>query len=260
MRRKLLWGLLILVLLPGCGGGRFHVSKQDYQQQVRTLGVVPLLVDAGSFAHPEAERLIELLWHSSRDRHTALVEQLRRRDRYFDIRRVEGDPAALAARLIAGSSLTRGGDLLYRDYRFQPDAVAALCSDNLVDGLLVVILSEIERVETRRDRIPVNYLKAPFRSVQVRAYVVLPDGRIAWSFPADGSRPFVALQYPDFDEAYYNRTDEVRVKNISLAGVKRALAEGGDPKKTGPAGLPEIYAKLFSDIVGGLAPLMDRLF
>lgn len=251
--------LLVSALLAGCVGGRFHLAKQDYQQKVRTLGVVPLLVDAGSFTHPEAGRLQELLQRHSRGRHQILVEQLRARDRYFDVRTVEGNPADMAARLIAGSSLERAGELLYRDYRFRPAAVAELCSDNLVDGLLVVILSEIQRVETRHDRIPVNYLKAPYRSVQVRAYVVLPDGRIAWSFPARGSRTFVDLQYPDFDEAHYNRTDEVRIKDISLAGIERALVAGADPKKKGIQGQPEVYADLFSDIVSGLAPLLDGL-
>ncbi|RMF42589.1 MAG: hypothetical protein D6751_11850, partial [Deltaproteobacteria bacterium] len=181
------------------------------------------------------------------------------RDKYFDIRQVAGQPAALVSSLVAGSRLERGGDLLYRDYDFQPAAAASLCADNLVDGLLVVLMSEIERVETRRDRIPVNYLEAPYRSVQVRAFVVLSDGRVAWSFPAGGSWTFLDLQYPDFDEAHYNRTDRVWVKDISLEGVERALAEGADPKKSGPAGLPEVYADLFDDIVSGLAPLLDGL-
>ncbi len=250
--------LLLLLSLTACAGGRFHLPKDEYSARVKTLGVVPILVDAGSFSHPRSAELVTLLQRHNRGKEAVLVERLRRKERYFDVRRVEGDPAVLFRRLVAGSRLRGEGGRLYRDYSFNAREVAEVAADYVVDGLLLVIQSGIERVETRRDRIPVNYLEAPYQSVQVRAMVVLPDGTIAWEYPAQGSATFLDLQYPDFDEAYYNRTDRVKIKFITLDGLDRVLGETAD----GPAGdreVPKPYAGLFDGLVGGLAPLLDGL-
>ncbi|TYO98525.1 hypothetical protein EDC39_106127 [Geothermobacter ehrlichii] len=255
---RLLLVSLLLLAVTACSGGRFHLARDEYSARVKTLGVVPILVDAGSFSHPQSAELVALLQKHNRGKAAVLVEKLRSKERYFDVRLVEGDPASLFRRLVAGSRLTGDGGRFYRDYSFSAQGVSEVAADYVVDGLLVVIQSGIERVETRRDRIPVNYLEAPYQSVQVRAVVVLPDGTLAWDYPAQGSATFLDLQYPDFDEAYYNRTDRVKIKFVTLDGLDRALGEV-DAGVFGSQKLPKPYADLFDSLTGGLAPLLGGL-
>jgi len=83
--------------------------------------------------------------------------------------------------------------------------------------------------------------------------VVLPDGRVVWEYPGEGGEKFLELQYPDFDEAYYNKTDQVAIKFISVPGLDRTLGEqaGGFFKKEE---FPKPYNAFFEDLVKALKP------
>lgn len=251
--RHLALGLLVL-LLAGCSGGTFHVPKQEYRQQVKTLGVLPLLVDAdGTIVHPQRDAVLRLLDTHNAGKEQRLVELLRDAKAYFDIRPVAGTPAQLYRQLVAGAELAGESGTLYRSYRFSASGAASLTREAVVDGLLVIILNGLEKVEKRWDRTLVDYLETSYNSIQVAAFVVLPDGRVVWEYPGAGSRRFLDLQYPDFDEAYYNKTDEVRVKFISVPGVDRTLGEqaGGVFSRNE---FPKPYQDLFKDLTSALKP------
>ncbi len=252
--RRLVWFLLPLLLL-GCAGGAYKMPKEEYRERVRTLGVLPLMVDAGStINHPERQQVIDLLRRQSAGKEDELIAMLRAQKGYFDVRGCKGDPQQLFARLVKGSSLRGKGASMYRRYQFDSAAAAELASSNVVDGLLVVILNGVERTETRRDRGPLlAYLEAPYNSILVTAAVVLPSGEIAWESPSGPGENFLNLQYPAFDEAFYDKTDEVKIKYISLGGLERTLAEP-DNALFGSKKLPRPYGGLFEKIAGALHP------
>jgi hypothetical protein len=247
--------LMLPLILIGCSAGTYQLPKDEYRERVRTLGVLPLMVDEGStIRHPQREELITLLRRENVAKDERLVSILRDRKGYFDIREIKDDPQALYRRLVRGSALRGDGDAVYRRYHFDGSAAARLASENMVDGLLVVILNGVERVERRRDRAPfVTFLEAPYNSILVTAAVVLPSGEIAWEYSGEGGESFLPLQYADFLEADVNRTDEVRIKFISLEGLERTLS---DPSK----GIlvrdefPGVYLNLFQRISSALNP------
>jgi hypothetical protein len=252
--RRLAVIVLLPLLLAACGGGFFKIPKEEYRQTVRTLGVVPLLVDEGStIVHPERQAVLDLLRRSSAGKEERLAELIRERKGYFDVRTVSAEPGTLYARLVRSGTLRGSGSEQYRHYDFEPAAVAELARRHVVDALLVVVINGVELSQKRWDRMHLNYLEARFNPVQATAAVVLPSGEVIWEWPGSGGEPLLDLQYPDFDEAFYNRTEEVKVKFISLPGLERTLNE--EPKGLlGGKPFSARYQQLFGDIAGALQP------
>ena len=252
--RRFVWCLLPF-LLVACGSGNYKIAKDEYRERVRILGVVPLLVDAGStINHPERQQVIDLLRRHNAGKAEDLIDMLRAQKGYFDVRAVSGDPAQLFANLVKGSTLRNQGPALYRRYQFNTAAVAALADANVVDGLLIVIANGVERTENRRDRGPLlGYLEAPYNPILMTATVVLPSGEIAWEYAGAPGENFLPLQYPAFDEAFYNKTDEVMIKYISIPGLERALTES-EKSIFGRTGLPKPYEEFFEQLASAMHP------
>jgi len=257
---RLLAVVLGVLLLAGCGSNSFKIPKEEYRQTVRTLGVLPLLVDVNStISHPEREAVLSLLRRTGAGGEDRLIEELQKKKSYFDVRPVAGDPGQLYAELIRGSTLRGEAEKLFRHYDFNAASVAQLAQRNAVDALLIVVLNGVDRPAKRWDRRHLNYLQANFNDIEATAAVVLPSGEIVWEYPGTGADGLLPLQYPDFEEAYYNRTEEVRIKFITVAGLERNLAE----KERGLLGKNSYsrnYQKLFSSIASALHPGMLNPF
>lgn len=248
------FGLLLVVLLcAGCGGGYYRVAPEDYQGRVKTLGVVPLLVDASStIQYPQRDELLAMLRQRSAGSEARLIELLRRSRKYFDVRAVSADPVALTGRLLREGTLATRGKFIYRQYQFDPAVLDELARRNVVDALLIVVLNGVEQTARRWDRIPGRYLEAPFNNIQATAVVVTPAGEVLWEYPGDVDG-FLQLQYPDFDDSHYNKTLETKVRFITLEGLDRALTEV-DSNIFGQEEFPKLYRNYFEKLVGALRP------
>jgi hypothetical protein len=248
------WFLLFsILLLAGCGGF-FKVPQAEYRQKVQTLGVLPLLVDGDSvFTHPEREAVVELLRRHSSDRHRRLIDLLKEQKGYFDVRPVEGNPRELFRSLVKSDELRGTGADVYRHYDFNSRGASDLAQQNVVDALLVIILHGEVHSAKRWDRRHLAYLEAPYNEIMTTAAVVMPSGEVVWEYPDAVDGVFLFLQYPDFDEAYYNRSDEVRIKNISLAGLDRTLGES-ERSLFGRSTFPARYRELFESVAAALKP------
>lgn len=255
MKKWLLVGIA-LVLLSACGSGTFQVPKQEYQSRVQVLGVLPLLVDQSSrLDYPQKDILFDMLARSAQDKHQTLSAQLQEEKGYFDVRTLAANPQLTAMSLLSGGKTT---DDFGRPtgYRFDAATVAELAEQNVVDALLVVVLSGEKITQTRRSRTMLESLKTEYSDIIATAAVVERGGQVLWQMNGKDSFQFLALQYPDFDEAHFNRTDRVRVKDISLSGLERALEEKA--KKSDD--LPKVYKELFQEIVSSISPgLLDSL-
>ncbi|PLX81498.1 MAG: hypothetical protein C0616_04145 [Desulfuromonas sp.] len=234
---------LLLLLLTGCQKGIFYVEPEVYETQVRTLGIVPILVDpAVPIGHDEGERVVQALLAAGKGVAPLLAEKLRSEKEYFDVRAIEAEPRQLAARLLLPGT-SQGGT---RGYQLDAAVVRQLAEENVVDGLLLIVLRGEKRAEKRFDRNSFLFLEAVYQRIEAEAIVVLPDGRLVWEFPAEESYKLLDLEYPDFDEAHFNRTDEVRIHQITLAGIERALA----PRQgEGTAALSEPYGDLLWKLI-----------
>ncbi len=256
--KKIVWGLFFTILLAGCTSGTFQLPKKEYQTKVQVLGVLPLLVDYNSsLNYPEKDNLFNILTSSARGKHEILVEQLRKKKGYFDVRPLSVNPQLTALSLLSGGSPhdAMGWPL---GYAFDTATVAEIARQNVLDAVLVVVFSGEQVIETRRSRTKLETLDTRYNQILATAAVIGRDGKVLWTLAGEDSFQALTLQYPDFDEAYYNKTDLVRVKNISLSGVERALDEGSD--KDGEPTLPKMYKKLFAEIVDGISPsILDPL-
>lgn len=243
---------LIALICAGCAG-YYKVSPQEYQGRVKTLGVVPLLVDGNSTVlYPQREELLELLRKRSAGREARLIEMLRHSRKYFDVRPISVDPTELAGRLLKSSALVSRGKFTYRQYRFDAAAVADLAKRNVVDALLIVVLNGVDQTGRRWDRIPKQYLEAQYNNIYCTATVVTPNGETLWEYPGDGDG-FLQLQYPDFDESHYNKTVETKVHFITLEGLDRALTEP-ESSLFGQEDYPRLYRSYFEQLVGAMRP------
>ncbi len=256
MKKNLIWSLLFLFLV-GCSSGTYHVPKREYQSRVQVLGVVPVLVDSSRpMNFPETDRLYEMLKRSAQNKHYHLTEQLRAKKGYFDVRPLDIDPQLMTISLLAGGAKY---DEIGRPagYALDTATIAELTRQNVIDALLVVVFSGARVDETRRSRTQIESLRTPYSNIMATAFVVDREGKVLWEMSGNNSYNAVTLQYPDFDEAHYNRSDVVYVKNISLEGAQRIIAGDGAIDAPAPSAM---YRELFSRIVSEISPgLLDSL-
>ncbi len=256
--KRLLFCSLLVLLLAGCSSGTFHVPKQEYQSRVQVLGVLPLLVDHNStLIYPQREVLFDVLTRSARDKHEQLVKLLKEKKGYFDVRILNANPELTALSLLgAGSPHDKAGRP--QGYAFDATTIAEIARQNVVDAVLVVVFSAEQIKEKRFSRTKLEFLKHTYSQFFATAAVIDRDGTELWQMAGKDSFRALTLQYADFDEAYYNRTDIVMVKDISMAGIERVLDES--PNAKDKAILPEMYVDLFDDISSGISPnLLDSL-
>ncbi len=251
--------ILLIVFMTGCGSGKFQVPKQDYQARVQVLGVLPLLVDTNSsLNYPQKDNLFDILARSVDGKHEFLVEELKKKKGYFDVRSLSASPELTALSLLsAGSSHDESG--LPQGYAFDAATVSEMARQNVLDAILVVVFSGEQIEETRRSRTKLETLKTHYSDIRATAAVIDRNGQVLWQLAGTESFQALVLQYADFDEAYFNKTDLVRVKNINLSGIEQVLNES--PDKDGVSSLPNMYKDLISEIVSGISPsLLDSLY
>lgn len=247
MKKSWIYFLVVLVM-SGCSWGQYTVPKQDYQAKVQVLGVLPLLVDSGAFfEYPQKETLLDLVARSTEGQQDRLVARLRAEKGYFDVRALPGNPGMLAMSVLAGEQ-PRSEDGRPNGYVFNSQSVAELAERNVVDALLVVVVAGAQVKEKRRSRTLLESLDTTYNDILATAAVIDRSGKVLWQLTDSDAVRILLLQYADFDEAYYNRTDLVKVKNIGIPGLEKALEgeEDGDP--------PKAYQKLFDRIVSGITP------
>ncbi len=257
MKKWLFCGLLI-IFISGCASGKYQIPKQEYQTRVQVLGVLPLLIDYNSsLTYPQKDLLFDMLARSVSGKHELLVKQLKKKKGYFDVRALSVSPELTALSLLsAGSPHDESG--WPQGYAFDAATISEIAKQNVVDAVLLVVFSGEQIEETRRSRTKLETLTTRYNDIRATAAVIDRNGQVLWQLAGKDSFQALVLQYADFDEAYFNKTDLVRVKNISLSGIERVLDE--DPDKDGVATLPEMYKNLFSEIVSGISPsLLDYL-
>ena len=218
--------VIICIVVSGCAGLTGSESV-EVEKRVRTLGVLPLLVDSGSIEYSNRDGLVALLEESGQDVDDWLVEQLRKKGDYFDVRLIEGENSQLFEQIVSNRTVTGEGLTRHSLYSLNPEGVTRLINDNLVDAVLVVIVHGVKRPEKRWSEYGsgLEYMETEYRSLLYTASVVAAQNETLWLRNAPPGSYFLRIDYPDFMEAFWNVTDEVHVKEITLPGLQRRLAE-----------------------------------
>lgn len=228
----------VLLTLAGCGvTGVYKVSSVEYRQQVKTLGVLPVLVDGRSkIEHPQSAELVALLRRAAEGRANNLIKTLRKKKGYFDVRAIDQPSRLVADKLLVEARFNELGQPL--GYQLEPTYLADLCREAVIDGVLILTLQGAVHNEKRWSRNTFESLTTDYNDILGTASVVTADGRVLWEMTAEEAEKILSLQYADFDEAYYNKTDAVRLKFIRLAGLQKTLlqaaAKNGEPAASEP--------------------------
>lgn len=250
--KRMIGILLVLAFLAGCTSNFYQVTTVDYQARVKRIGILPILVDENStILYPQPEAVVGLLRKSAIGRETRLLDQLVANGGYEQIKVLAVEPQGLVSRLFASNAQQTHKGASYR--RYQPNAavVAELAQSAGVDALLVVVLNGVDAKEKRWDRTHLHFLETNYNTIQASAMVISPSGDVLWERPGYIASPFLDLQYAAFDEAYHNRTDQVRVQFITVEGLERALL-ATDKSLFGKTGFPTLYRQLFDAITDSL--------
>jgi len=257
MNRKLC-GLLLgvtfgVLLLAGCADKtQFTVSVEEYQQKVRTLAVLPVLVDGETIDHPQAADVALMLEQEGRALAAQLVERLRKKGGYFDVRLA---PAVSLVDLVAAKATVGEEAATHLEYTLSTPAVAETCETAVADAVLAVFIHGVKRTEKRWNphSMRLEYLSTAFSSVLWTAEVVDKSGTLLWRHVEPAGEVLLPLDYADFTEAYWNRSDEVKVKPITLRGLQRTVSEPNEGLFVNKE-LPKLFDGMVQTMVDQLSP------
>lgn len=245
--------LLAGLLLVGCSSGVFKVPEKQYRSQVKTLGVLPIIVDDQSaINHSQRDGVVSLLQRTAIGKLESSIEMLRKKKGYFDVRYVGVDPRQMLQQLIVGPLPPTKKTGLPGGYRFSAEGAQQLIGNKVVDALLIVVLTGAEHEEKRWSRNKLEHLTTTFNDIMATAAVIDARGRVLWEMSGRKAYKLLALQYPDFDEAFFNRTDGVVLKEIRLEGLERALTI--EQKADQPPRMVPAYRDLIDNLVDDLSP------
>ena len=216
----------LLFLLAACSNP-FRKEPPLPLGNVSVVGILPILVDAESVIdHPSRDEVVQLLRRKSSGKEDLLVQAVGKTDRFFDVRAVSGVPEQFFGWLLEGGEWTGPPENPTRNYRFRPEVVRQLADGVAADALLVVVLQGVKRPAKQWDRTGLHYLEADFNLIQATGILVNKEGRILWQKVVPREQPFLFVQYPDFDAAYYNRSAQVPLRFLTLSGLDQTLTEG----------------------------------
>jgi hypothetical protein len=222
---------LLAAVTCGCAANYYNVPRETYEKKVRVLGVAPVMVDAGSdIRHPERESVVNLLREASRRNEKELVGQIRETGNYFNVRLLEEDAERLFDTIVSRRERREDAGVTYNKYFYKPEEIKGLVGRHNLDAVMVVTLGGINHRDKIYSSNYLSYLEGDYNDLVLAAQILDGEGAVLWEYPNFRQRlishpSFLALQYPDFDEAKANATDEVEVKFKTVKGLERALAK-----------------------------------
>ncbi|MGE0155405.1 MAG: hypothetical protein AB7T17_00050 [Geobacter sp.] len=228
-RLVLLLGLALLPLFSGCAHNYFNVPQDSFAEQVKVLGIVPIIVDGESdIRHPQREELIALLTRQSRLHERSLTRLIKNTNSFYTVTMLDTDPQALLKEQLFRRERRDDASIQYNKYFWKTDGIIELIHKSSLDALMVVVISGITRPERMVSANLMESLEADYNYLIMTAQILDRKGNILWEYPNFRTRslsydPLINLQYPNFDEARANLSSKVQIKFKALEGIKRAL-------------------------------------
>lgn len=247
-----------LIIFAGCASNYYNVPREVYEKKVRVLGVAPLMLDQDSdIRHPEKGELVKIVKDANRKNEKELVDILKSNGEYFSVRFVEDDADQLFQQLVSRRERRDDAGVVYNKYFYKPEEVKKFIAKSGVDAVMLVTVSGISSFERIYSSNFMAFLEDSFNSMIMTAQILDADGTLLWEYPNFRQRfvsfsPLFQLQYPDFEEARANLTDQVKVKNKSITGITRAFTRTESSTVKGGRQVAVLYAKQFAEMTSFL--------
>ncbi|GAM09185.1 hypothetical protein OR1_01459 [Geobacter sp. OR-1] len=260
MMRFFTFLLLALVALfaTGCSHNYYNIPRESYEKKVRTLGVAPLFTDADSdIRHPDRDMLVALIKDFNRKNEPELVAGIKNSGNYFSVTLLNEDPDKLFANIFFRREKRDDAGIVYNKYFYKGPEIRELITKNNLDALLLLVVSGITTRENIYSSNLMSKLEADYNYLTISGQIIDSEGNVLWEFPNFRQRRlsyprFIALQYPDFDEANANETDKVDVKFKTVQGINRSLGKSSPSQLRRNAAVSDVYASIFDEMVAML--------
>ncbi len=251
--------LLLLVLLSfGCAQNRFNVPVDVFSEKVKSLGVLPIVVDAGSdIRHPQKEELIQLVDEMNRKYEQQFVRKLKGTGNFNTVAIMDGDPKQLFENLLFRRERRNDATIEYNKYFWKNDELKNYLTKNRLDAVMVLTVSGL----TKNDKVSSSTLLASLTSdynyLVLSAQILDANGTTLWEYPNFRSRllsydPLINLQYPDFSEADANMISKANVKFKSLDGIRKKLDEKRKDLLLRETSESDVYSRQFDEMLSYL--------
>lgn len=262
MKTFLRFALLAVIAVSGfgCTHNYYNVPRDTFEKKVRVLGVATIFVDADSdIRHPEREALVSLVKEFNRKNEKELAAMVRDTGAFFAVRYLPGDPDQFFPKLFYRRERRDDAGVVYNKYFFKGEEVKELIKQNNLDALMLVTVSGLSRRDKVYSGTLTQYLEGEYNYLIMTAQILDGDGTLLWEYPNFRRRifsfpPFLPLQYPDFDEANANLSEQVDVKFKTMAGIKRAFEKREKDFLLRELPVSTLYHDLFQEMVSLLRP------
>ena len=260
MRRFALSLLLALVSLAtvGCSHNYYNISREAYEQKVRILGIAPIFVDSDSdIRHPEKDTLVALIKDFNRKNEPELVAGIKTSGNYFSVALLPDDPDKLFSNIFFRREKRDDAGIAYNKYFYKGPEIRDIIARNNVDALLLLVVSGLSVRENIYSGNLLAKLESDYNYLAMSGQIIDAEGNILWEFPNFRQRrlaypKFLALQYPDFDEAKANETDKVEVKFKTIPGINRFLGKSSPSPLRKNAAVADAYSNIFDEMISML--------
>ena len=255
---KTLLFLILSVQLVGCAANYYNVPRETYEKKVRVLGVAPLMLDADSdIRHLEKSEILKIVREANRKNEKELVDILKSNGEYFSVRFLDDEAEQLFTTLVSRRERRDDAGVTYNKYFYKPEEIKKYIERHNVDAVMLVTVSGISMTEKVYSNNLMSYLEESYNNMIMTSQIVDAEGTVLWEYPNFRQRfitfsPLFALQYPDFEEARANLTDQVKIKYKSLPGIGRAFSRSESSTVKGVKQVSVLYNKQFADMAAFL--------
>jgi hypothetical protein len=245
-------------MLSSCASNYYNVPREVYEKKVRVLGIAPIMLDADSdIRHPEKTELLKLVREANRKNEKELVDILKSNGEYFSVRFLDEDPDQLFATMVSRRERRDDAGIVYNKYFYKPEELKKLIEKHTVDAVMLVTISGISMIERIYSNNFMAYLEDNYNNLIMTAQIIGPEPTLLWEYPNFRQRfitfsPLFALQYPDFEESRANLTDQVKIKNKTMAGITRAFTRSESSSVKGTRQVSVLYNKQFAEMTAFL--------
>jgi len=245
---------LLVLMFAGCAANYYNVPREVYEKKVRVLGVAPIMLDAESDLRiPEKGEVLKIIREANRKSEKELVEILKGTGEYFAVRFLDEEADQLYASIVSRRERRDDAGIVYNKYFYRQEELKKYISRHNVDAVMLVTVSGITMLEKIYANNLLAYLEDNYNNLIMTAQIIDADGSLLWEYPNFRQRyityaPLFALQYPDFEESRANLTDQVNIKNKSIAGIGRAFAKSESSTGKGSRQVSVLYNRQFNDM------------
>jgi len=251
--------LLMLVLLSfGCAQNRFNVPVEDFSEKVKSLGVLPIAVDAGSdIRHPQKDQLIQVIDELNRKYEQQFVRKLKGTGNFNTVAMMDGDPKQLFESLMFRRERRNDATIEYNKYFWKNEELKNYLAKNKLDAVMVLVVSGLTKNDKVTSSTLLSSLTSDYNFLVVSAQIIDANGTTLWEYPNFRSRllsyePLINLQYPDFSEADANLINKANVKFKTVDGIRKRLDEKRKDLLLRETTESDAYSKQFDEMLSFL--------